>query len=857
MNNNANLEREKTLRAASYAYYHGDPHMSDAEFDTLWREHKAAREDDPTTFPATTILDDVGYAAPASSGFGKVKHATPMQSLDNAMAAADGTNAQLESWLKFVKSATGCDDLTCVIEPKIDGLSLNVTYVDGVLQSAVTRGDGATGDDVTANALACRLIPSKLEHPDAGNAPVGRLEIRGEVFMDFEAFAALNARQEAAGQPLYANPRNAAAGSLRLHDSAVAATRGLKFLAHGAELAEDASFGGRVPSTYAQLMWELLPYVEFPRRYFVQLASASDAWDMTKMKQQILDMTSYPVDGAVVKVQDLQHRKLLGSTSRAPRWAIAVKFEQEQVTTILEGIDVQVGRSGVLTPVARLKPVLLDGSTVSQATLNNEDWINRRYLKIGDTVVVQKAGAIIPEIVSSVEGERALQAVLHTFGAGAGVEPGAFTEEQVRTAFAETGRFFRLVDHLGGKCPCCGSTDLQQKVETRKLTAADVQECREVTESVAGCLRLLPKSASEQECAEAPSDIYVKMAAEFFGVHESEVTAAQRHAIKLASHGARYGLIPGSNLEHSIEAAILAATPDVQAENTKTQVKWYCMNSNCPAQLAARIQHFCSRKCLDIEGIGEEMAAALAEAMGMMGISSPLDLLRWTVDDLMVMTWVTDSGGQMTFGESRAKKAYAALQRANTLPLHRWLFALGIPTIGENTSKEISRLFSSGMDLMVLCAQDAVDRCHVAADALIRITEGEDKNSTKLKPLAISSHLGPVSCKALLDFARTEYGQEALRHLAGWGVRSENYDPIPTPSDDKTLFGKSFVITGTLSVGRDVLKAEIEAAGGKVSGSVTTKTDFLVAGEGGGKKSAEAAKKGVPTIDEAALRAML
>ena len=847
MNNNANLEREKTLRAASHAYYHGEPHMSDAEFDTLWREHKAAREDDPSTFPATTILDGVGYAAPASSGFVKVRHATPMQSLDNAMVAADGTNAQLESWLKFVKSATGCDDLTCVIEPKIDGLSLNITYVDGVLQSAVTRGDGATGDDVTANALACRLVPSKLEHPDTGNAPVGRLEIRGEVFMDFEAFAALNARQEAANEPLYANPRNAAAGSLRLHDAAVAATRGLKFLAHGTELGADANFGGRVPSTYVQLMWELMPYgIDYPRRYFVQLDSAVDAWDMTKMKQQILDMASYPVDGAVVKIVDLQHRKALGSTSRAPRWAIAIKFEQEQVTTILEGIDVQVGRSGVLTPVARLKPVLLDGSTVSQATLNNEDWINRRYLKIGDTVVVQKAGAIIPEIVSSVEGERALQAVLHTFGAGSGVEPGAFTEEQVRTAFAETGRFFRLVDHLGGKCPCCGSTDLQQKVETRKLTAADVEECREITESIAGCLSLLPSSASEQECTEEPSDIYAETAAKIFGVHESEVTAAQRHAIKLASHGARYGLIPGSNLEHAIEAALLAAKPDAQAETPKTQVKWYCMNPSCPAQLAARIQHFCSRKCLDIEGIGEEMAAALAEAMGMTGSSSPLDLLRWTVDDLMVMTWVTEAGGQMTFGESRAKKAYAAIQRANALPLHRWLFALGIPTIGENTSKEISRLFKYPHDIQLACTENGI---------VVRRAK-DDKKDTSLDAYQISGKLGPDSATKLIEFITSEAGMEAVSFLYRNGIVSDNYDPLPA-APTGGLAGKTFVITGTLSVGRDVLKAEIEAAGGKVSGAVTAKTDFLVAGEGGGKKSTEATKKGVPIIDEAALRLLL
>jgi DNA ligase (NAD+) len=462
----------------------------------------------------------------------------------------------------------------------------------------------------------------------------------------------------------------------------------------------------------------------------------------------------FAIDGAVIKLVDDGSRNIVGFGTRAPNWACAFKFKPPQVQTKLLNIAVQVGRTGVLTPVAVLEPVYVDGSTVCAATLHNEDQIRRLDLQIGDTVVLQKAGAIIPEIVESVDHLRALDEITASLPPPRADEP-ADPIGRVLGRLRQLRPPFDLVAHIGGKCPSCGS---------------------------------------------------------------------------LVS----------------------------RTEGDASEVAIRCNNVGCEAQMAAHIQHACSRKCLDIEGIGEEAANAITSAYS--PCAAAFDVIRMIVNGSALLSglqWTTPAGGRMTFGEARAAKALEAGRRAKNLPLHRWLFAIGIPSIGENTSKEISRLFSSGTDLAVLCAQDFIDRRHAAADALIRITEGEDKNSTKLKPLAISSHLGPVSCKALLDFAQTYCGRGVLRQLAYWGVQSDNYDQIPTASDAKPLFGKSFVITGTLSVGRDEMKALIESKGGKVPGSVSKKTDFLVVGENAGSKATKAQELGVQILTEAALREML
>jgi DNA ligase (NAD+) len=262
--------------------------------------------------------------------------------------------------------------------------------------------------------------------------------------------------------------------------------------------------------------------------------------------------------------------------------------------------------------------------------------------------------------------------------------------------------------------------------------------------------------------------------------------------------------------------------------------------------MESRIMHMCSRAALDIEGVGEEMSGAIAAEMGMRDIDDPLDLFRWEVGDLAEMTWTTASGSTMTFGMARAKKAKDALERAKTLPLNRWLVALGIHTVGVNTSKEISRLAKDVQELRIL-----------ALGMLARIADGEDKNSERLAPWKVSHHLGPVSCKNLRDFLATDAGVSATNRLERLGVKSDNYDPLPSAPAEGPLTGKSFCVTGTLSVPRDAIHELIKENGGNVVTGVSAKTDCLVAGDKAGSKIQKAEKLGVKVLSESELREMI
>ena len=761
--------REDLLRRASDAYHNGSPIIPDAEYDELWRDHLADRKASPEKFAPDTILDRVG-AAP-KSGAVKRKHPSPMMSLDNAFQQEDGSNDDLVDWVKSsineLNSMSLAASAYVVIEPKIDGLSLNLCYRNNKLVCALTRGDGETGEDVTANVLACKLAPAELGRTEfTGADPDWVMEVRGEVYMTFAAFEALNERQRAAGEEEYANPRNAAAGSLRLQDPAEAAKRGLSFIAHGLV---GGNINGNMPHSQASAMGELAPYFQIPWHTTSSLLRLLEDPDELKDIKKDLELSvDYPIDGAVVKINDYHHQRALGVTSRAPKWAIAIKFPQQQVETRLKAIDVQVGRSGALTPVGILEPVYVDGSTVSRVTLHNEEQVIKLGLSVGDTVRIRKAGAIIPQVTASVTREKRATELTLLYGnpdKSYALEGDALTTRVQEGLVAEGYHSFDLATLINGQCPSCGSTDLQK-----------------------------------QDVADGAG------------------------------------------------------------------AKWYCMNTaGCPAQLAARVEHFASRKCLDLEMIGGEAADAIATRMlarhtpnpedaGALNSPHPLDLFSWTMADFAELTWTTEAGGTMTFGESRAAKVMAAIEWAKKLPLRRWIAAMGIPSIGENTSKEISRLFSSGQDLGAL---RKADRCHVATDAVWRIAAGEVKSGQPLAHLRISSHLGPVSAQALRDWVSSSIGSRVLILMASFGIKSDNYDPIPTAAPDKPLFGKSLCITGTLSVGRDEMKALIEKAGGKVSGSVSAKTDYLVAGDKAGSKAEKAAKAGVTILDEAALRALL
>jgi DNA ligase (NAD+) len=378
------------LAAHDRAYYQADaPTISDAEYDKLRLRLLALEKQYPTLAKASSPSKKVG-AAPLEK-FGKVAHAVPMLSLSNAFAEED----VIEFLARVRRFLNLGDDVPVAVtaEPKIDGLSLSLRYENRKLVQAATRGDGAEGENVTANVLTVKDVPQKLP----SSAP-DLIEVRGEIYMSNKDFVALNEKQIQAGEKPFANPRNAAAGSLRQLDSSITAARPLRFFAYA---------WGEAPQLPGTTQWDVVQKFKswgLPVNPLMVLCQTADEllahYRKIEAQRAMLD---YDIDGVVYKVNDLALQARLGFVSRSPRWAIAHKFSAEQATTILEAIDIQVGRTGALTPVARLKPVTVGGVVVSNATLHNEDEIARKDVRVGDTVIVQRAGDVIPQIVQMVE----------------------------------------------------------------------------------------------------------------------------------------------------------------------------------------------------------------------------------------------------------------------------------------------------------------------------------------------------------------------------------------------------------------------------------------------------------------------
>ncbi|MGC6518345.1 MAG: NAD-dependent DNA ligase LigA [Candidatus Puniceispirillaceae bacterium] len=374
--------------------YHGDdsPDISDAEFDALVRYNRSLEAAFPNLVRDDTPENTVG--AKPNAGFGKVTHSVGMLSLANAFSYEDVTDFidRIKRFLNLPDDAPVC--LTA--EPKIDGLSLSLRYEDGRLVQAATRGDGTTGEDVTANILVLASIPKQLD-----GTPPPLLEVRGEIYMDKADFLALNEAQQEANQKVFANPRNAAAGSLRQKDPTITASRPLRFFAYSAGTVSGANW-----QTHSAFLDDLASY-GFSVNSLTKLCETPQEllahYELIGAERASL---SYDIDGVVYKVDRHDYQERLGAVSRAPRWAIAHKFPAEKATTILEAIDIQVGRTGALTPVARLKPVNVGGVIVSNATLHNEDEIKRKNIRVGDSVILQRAGDVIPQIIEVITQRR-------------------------------------------------------------------------------------------------------------------------------------------------------------------------------------------------------------------------------------------------------------------------------------------------------------------------------------------------------------------------------------------------------------------------------------------------------------------
>ncbi len=702
-------------------YNKAAPEISDAEYDKLFRELEELEKQHPEFHDANSPSLRVGGAP--IEGFQQIQHAVPMLSIDDvfelsAEAIEKLTDEQVrkvgrkcaeQELIEFyqrLQKSLGRQDISVTIEPKIDGVAVSLLYRDGKLAYAATRGDGQTGDDVTHNVRTIRSIPLDLRSHEAKMIVPSLLEVRGEIFMPNEAFTLLNAERDEAGLPTFANPRNSAAGTLKLFDSKIVAQRPLAFLAHGL-----GAYVGSPLETEHQFH-DLLECLHIPGNQPILTASTLDevlkAVAQINRDRQALD---YGTDGAVIKVLNRAEREQLGFTSRAPRWAAAYKFLPEQKETTLNNIIIQVGRTGVLTPVAELTPVLISGSTVSRATLHNQDEIDRKKIQIGATVLIEKAGEIIPAVV------KVTQAV-------------------------DGVPVFSIFDHVGGMCPSCRG-------------------------------------------------------------------------------------------------------PISQEEGF---VAWRCTNFECSAQAVTRIKHFAARKALDLDGLGEIVAEALVRHGH---CTTPLDLFKLTEETLANLNLGTVENPRR-FGEKNATKVLSALEAAKSKPLHRWLFAMGIRQLGESAAKELTRLHRT---IAEIAKSEILSELFRDARASVK------KQNEFLSKYSITGDVGPAVAETIITFFRAEAGQHVLACMSELGIDpvSDNYLPIAAEADLSALplTGKTFVITGTLSMDRDAMKELIETKGGKVSGSVSAKTHFVVAGDGGGSKRDKAEKLGVPIIDEAGLQALI
>lgn len=768
-------DRILTLREAiehhnTRYYIDAEPEITDAEYDRLMAELIALENKHPDLRSPESPSVRVG-GRPLDA-FKRFEHMIPMQSLDNTYA-----RSEVVEFDEQVRRLLGRTTVDYVVEPKVDGLAFSIHYADGVLTAAATRGDGEIGDDVTENVRTLRELPLRMDTHAAW------MEVRGEIFMPKTGFLKLTEEQVARGENPFKNPRNAAAGSMKLLDPALVARRPLRAILYGLGRLD----GEPEPATHDALIRRLrelgLPVP--PRTWACRgIEAVFDAIDELETLRHAFD---FEMDGAVIKVNDRTCYPSLGSTARAPRWARAYKYAAEQAETVVEAITVQVGRTGVLTPVAELRTVRLSGSDISRATLHNADEIRRKDVRIGDHVLIEKAGEVIPAIVS---------------------------------------------------------------VLTEKRTGAE-----------------MPFTLPEQcpECGE----------------------------------------------------------PVTRREN---EVAVRCTNLLCPAQRTARLIHFASRDALDIEGLGDKVAQALVDQHL---ITSPLDLFEKSEILLATLNLESDSSAKPVnapsettepldlfahagrrnndgrlLGDANARTIMKALERSRTLPLDRWIVAIGIPGIGARVAADLAA-----------CHDDFDDFAHssLIADAkrlydLMDEADWNNPNTQRVRALSVAERVAcaerfteleaeiealggalaakglatrargsafkfscvvkPEACRAITTFLHSDPGRDLIDRMKKLDInprprRRRTVASPPADADANTVTeqpffrGKTVVITGSFHDGlsRGEVAAGIADAGGRVTDSVTDKTDYVIIGEKpGASKLTKAARLGTPTLDERTLR---
>ncbi|MCB9768522.1 MAG: NAD-dependent DNA ligase LigA [Candidatus Omnitrophica bacterium] len=666
-------ELREQIRKHNHLYYQkAEPEISDQEYDQLFKELEALEDKHPDWVTPDSPTQRVG--GEPLEGFETVRHEVPMLSISNTYS-----KEELEDFETRLGRALDSEGpFEYVVEPKIDGVAVTAVYEDGYFTLGATRGNGVEGDNITANMKTIRNLPLSLPLKDLG---LKKLEVRGEVYMTTEDFTQLNKKREEAGEEVYANPRNTTAGSLKLLDPKQVGERPLRLAIHSFGSMTLAEGVDRRPWSKHSELYEKMSDLKMPivpewtiKTGVDQILPLIDEW-----AEKRFDLP-FETDGLVVKLNDFRLRENAGTTSRSPRWVIAYKFPAEQAETTLEKIEIQVGRTGAMTPRAHLSPVKLAGTTVSRATLHNADEIERKDLREGDRVMVEKGGEIIPKVLASLPDKR-----------------------------DGSQRPFKFPT----KCPSCGG----------------------------------PITRPEGEV-----------------VHR-------------------------------------------------------CENIDCPAQLRRRIEHFASRRAMDIEGLGTKLVEALLEEGLVKGIP---DLYRLEKEAV---------AGLERMGEKSAENLLNGLEKSKQNPAHRLLHGIGIRHVGEHVAE-------------VLCSsvQDLRDLEKKTAEELEEIEE-----------------VGPVVAQAIQDFFAAEHNREVFEQLAELGL---NFDCKTAASGaeqvDQVFEGLQFVLTGTLpNLTRDEAKALIQERGGRVTGSVSKKTNYVLVGADPGSKADKAEKLGVPMISEEDLNTAL
>jgi DNA ligase (NAD+) len=651
------------LNAHNHRYYVlADPIISDFEYDKLFRELQEleslhpdlVRSDSPSLRVGGTITKE----------FPPFIHKRPMLSLQNTYS-----REEVEDWLRSAEKLLEGQPFTYIVQLKYDGVSLSLHYVNGILESGVTRGDGMQGDEITANVKTIQTVPLRIR---AAEIPV-EFEVRGEVMMHINPFNALNDQREENGEARLMNPRNATAGTLKNQDSSIVASRPLTF--HAYSLFSE----GDLPGTDGGQQ-ELLKRWGFLANENARVCrNIDDVFEYINHWDKHRDDLPYEIDGIVIKVNEMNLRETLGYTSKFPRWAIAFKYQAELAETQLKSVSYQVGRTGVVTPVANLEPVLLGGTIVKRASLYNADEIERLGLRVGDMVKVAKGGEIIPKVVEVVVSKR-----------GGGQEPVSFLD----------------------KCPACG-------------------------------------------------------------------TALERN---------------------------------------EGEVNWFCPNAvTCPPQVKGRIEHFVSRKAMNIDGLGAEIISQLVDA-GLVGDYT--DLYELNYERVVELD---------RFAEKSARNLIDSIAVSTKVPYARVLFALGIRFVGETVAKKLVKQFQS-IDALASASKEAILVVHEIGD---RIAE------------------------SIFEFFASERNQAKIERLKAAGLQFELADEEKAVS--QKLAGMNFVVSGTFQhYSRDGIKDAIEANGGQVKGSVSTKTSFLLAGaDAGPSKLEKAVQHKVKVISESEFREML